>query len=615
MAIKKQIADKKTTGKKQAAAKKIAEKKTAQKKATAKKSVAKKAVAPKKVAVKKAAVKKSAATPKNSHSTKGKVDNVSVRMYCHGFGDCFLLTFLSGTTPVSRMLIDCGMLTGNSDTLAQAIADIKETCNSKLDIVVQTHEHKDHISGFNMKDKATKKLLWDDIEVTQAWLAWTENTGKDGDTLAIQLKDKQEKKKQALAKALGMYKDQINSDNHRSMMLDEFRGSDYYDAQMRYAQALDQMLEFYDIQVTGGLQAADQMLGLTMKEAMQYFVSRNEKGGKTDIHFWNPGDLANKETTGMEGVCFYFLGPPKDYDKLRVMDDSSHTEMYMNNMGLSDNFFMALNEEKNGKKKKTNGTNGTDKEAEKTGAESPFNEKYFFCKDDLEEGVQHVYKTYHDAKNNWRSIETDWLHNAGVLALNLDSYTNNTSLVIAIELEESEKVLLFAADAQIGNWMSWTEAVSDKNPAPKLKWDVETAKGKKQVTATDLLERTVFYKVGHHASHNATARKHGLELMTSKDLVAMVPVDEVVAKKQGKKGWEMPAPDLYKRLQQKAKGRIVRLDKGNLIKKSTDALAQDARPSQQQRDEFNKCITESATIITTDDGTKRPLYIEYLLKG
>ena len=67
-------------------------------------------------------------------------------------------------------------------------------------------------------------------------------------------------------------------------------------------------------------------------------------------------------------------------------------------------------------------------------------------------------------------------------------FTNNSSLVLAIELVASGKVLLFAADAQTGNWSSWAG----------VNWDDHT------VHTDDLLARTVFYKVGHHASHNAT---------------------------------------------------------------------------------------------------------------
>ena len=47
---------------------------------------------------------------------------------------------------------------------------------------------------------------------------------------------------------------------------------------------------------------------------------------------------------------------------------------------------------------------------------------------------------------------------ATTLAMQLDQDTNNTSLVLAFELgprKESGPVLLFAADAQVGNWLSW----------------------------------------------------------------------------------------------------------------------------------------------------------------
>ena len=45
------------------------------------------------------------------------------------------------------------------------------------------------------------------------------------------------------------------------------------------------------------------------------------------------------------------------------------------------------------------------------------------------------------------------------------------------------------------------------------------------------MKRAIFYKVGHHGSHNATLREKGLEQM--KNLrVAMIPVDEEMAKKK-----------------------------------------------------------------------------------
>ncbi|MDF2191175.1 hypothetical protein [Paraflavitalea sp. CAU 1676] len=541
----------------------------------------------------------------NSGTINVKADSVSVRMYAHGFGDCFLLTFLSNDNPVYRMLIDCGMLTGDSDRLRTVINHIKDTCGGHLNLVVQTHQHKDHISGFNLRDKKDK-LLWDDIEVDNVWLAWTENTGGNGDELAIQLMQKQEQKKRALAKALQLYNTAIHQADHKKMLNKEYLGSDYYAAQQRYASALQQILGFFDIdeKEVASLGANGGELGLTMKDAMGYFIQRSKEKGSPDISFWNPGDLADAKVTGLPGIKFYFLGPPKDYDKLRVMEDAQHIEMYLTEMGLSDNFYMAL-------------TNHPDDEDDE--ALSPFHRRYKWHAGDVDEeqlkDPANVWNLRHAKEHDWRGIETDWLHNAGALALNLDSYTNNTSLVIAIELEGSNKVLLFPADAQIGNWLSWTEPVADKPNEPKIKWQVEKGGKKETVTASDLLARTVFYKVGHHASHNATARKHGLELMTSEDLVAMIPVDEAVAKKQGKKGWKMPADDLYQRLQEKTKSRIIRLDKGSLLAGDNKDLAMGVRPSRQQLDAFNSCFSESDIIITTDEGNRRPLFFEYLVKG
>ena len=74
-------------------------------------------------------------------------------------------------------------------------------------------------------------------------------------------------------------------------------------------------------------------------------------------------------------------------------------------------------------------------------------------------------------------------------------------------------MLLIAGDAQVGNWESWQS------------WTCG------QVTGPDLLKRTIFYKVGHHGSHNATLKGHGVEEMDALK-AAIIPVDEVEAKKK-----------------------------------------------------------------------------------
>jgi hypothetical protein len=104
-------------------------------------------------------------------------------------------------------------------------------------------------------------------------------------------------------------------------------------------------------------------------------------------------------------------------------------------------------------------------------------------------------------------------------------------------------VLLFAADAQVGNWLSWQDRV----------WTVNG----KTVTGPDLLGRAILYKVGHHGSHNATLREKGLEQM--KNLrIAMLPVDHAMAVK--KRWGKMPLEELTKALADKAKDGVLRVD-------------------------------------------------------
>jgi hypothetical protein len=148
---------------------------------------------------------------------------------------------------------------------------------------------------------------------------------------------------------------------------------------------------------------------------------------------------------------------------------------------------------------------------------------------------------------SWRRIDQDWLLSAARLSLQMDNATNNTSLVLAFEFIETGEVMLFAADAQIGSWKSWLS----------LEWRLE-GPGLTRVDTPDLLRRTVFYKVGHHGSHNATLKEGGLEGMTSPKLVAAIPVDQEFA--NNSKHWEMPALELYKRLQERTQGRLLRAD-------------------------------------------------------
>lgn len=100
---------------------------------------------------------------------------VSVRMYNVGFGDCFLITIDSSQGP-RRVLIDCGTHPSStgprraSDAVPVLLSDLAEGgAAPRIDIVIMSHRHKDHISGFELR------ALWDTVEVGEVWLPWTEN--------------------------------------------------------------------------------------------------------------------------------------------------------------------------------------------------------------------------------------------------------------------------------------------------------------------------------------------------------------------------------------------------------------------------------------------------------
>jgi hypothetical protein len=106
---------------------------------------------------------------------------VRVRMYRQGLGDCFLLTFPREGNHPFHMLIDCGALGRDKQFMTRIVEHIRDTVRAengggkaKLDLVVATHEHKDHLSGFNQ----ARDVFNNDFDIGGVWLGWTENLNK-----------------------------------------------------------------------------------------------------------------------------------------------------------------------------------------------------------------------------------------------------------------------------------------------------------------------------------------------------------------------------------------------------------------------------------------------------
>ncbi|HTG32646.1 MAG TPA: MBL fold metallo-hydrolase [Thermoanaerobaculia bacterium] len=429
---------------------------------------------------------------------------VKIRMYRQGLGDCFLLAFATGAGRPCYMLIDCGVLLGTPDAggkMRQVAESLRDSTGGRIDVLVATHQHWDHLSGF---DQARE--VFDEIDFGEVWAGWTEDPGN---ALANRLRARRRAHLRALSAAA------------RSLRAVGAAPK---------AETLEAVLGFFgDLGVDGRPSR--------IEAALDYVLGR----GKPP-RYRTPG-----ETVGLPGspARVHVLGPPLD-EALLMRSDPSHkaSEVYEKRLALDEEtaFFTAV---------LAAAGPLSPEERELRDLSFPFDGVYRVDPEPAK-GDDFFQKHYYgeagtpaEMEMAWRQIEGDWLTSADNLALQLDSDTNNTSLALGIELSPGGKVLLFPGDAQVGNWLSWHH--------------LDT------IDAADLLRRTALYKVGHHASHNATLREKGLELMERPDLVAMIPVDEQMAhrpKGGNPDGWDMPFLPLLERLREKTRGRVLRADSG-----------------------------------------------------
>jgi beta-lactamase superfamily II metal-dependent hydrolase len=119
-------------------------------------------------------------------------------MYNVGFGDAFLLV-LPGPDRPRRMLVDCGSHASGpgprpmAEVVESIIADVTDADGvARIDVVVGTHRHRDHVSGF-------ANAAWGDVEVREVWMPWTEDPR---DPEAKRIRERQAGLAQALTLAL-----------------------------------------------------------------------------------------------------------------------------------------------------------------------------------------------------------------------------------------------------------------------------------------------------------------------------------------------------------------------------------------------------------------------------
>ena len=442
---------------------------------------------------------------------------VKIRMYNTEFGDCFLLGFPTQSGGPKYMLIDFGThhnTANKTDKLEKIARELNAATEGKIHLLVVTHEHTDHIEGFKRANEIFKQ-----IEVENIWMGWTENY----DDPEVK---KLDKIKRLYIQALDIAIEKLTP------------------VKPTLANTLTNILRF-DIDENHQFDALSYGLGYnpaTKKPSTNRQTMIWLKHHCRNVNYCSPGG-APLQCEGIDGVKFYVMGPPTLEQEGRLTKSApskgSKKETYLTDQAEDGLLKFAF--DLAGLK----GNAATDFSDLAVSSEAPFSDKYRCSNSD-----HSIQKRYESPENEWRGIDDIWLEMAGNLAIKLDSHTNNSSLVLAIELDGNGKILLFPGDAQVGNWLGWGD----------LTWK----NGETEITRDDLLKRTVLYKVGHHGSHNATLKKQGLEKMVDPDLTALIPVDQHFAENQN---WEIPYPKLLKRLKTKCRKRVLRSDEDLPVQK------------------------------------------------
>jgi glyoxylase-like metal-dependent hydrolase (beta-lactamase superfamily II) len=121
-------------------------------------------------------------------------------MYRQGLGDCFLIGIGTAVETDPRyILIDCGVHFRQDDgpkRVDEVLQNLVVATGGTIHVVVATHEHADHLSGFIQKGSP---FLDDRLKVGQFWVSWTEKVGDDQADL---LREKRGAARQAIERAV-----------------------------------------------------------------------------------------------------------------------------------------------------------------------------------------------------------------------------------------------------------------------------------------------------------------------------------------------------------------------------------------------------------------------------
>ena len=389
--------------------------------------------------------------------------SLRVRMYRVGFGDFFLVTVPSSDGP-QHILIDCGVTGGTSGkgdiaSIKSAVRHMAGETNGKLALIIVTHRHEDHIIGFSRCATEFEKF-----KVGAIWMPYWE-TEYAADVQKFQ-------------------------DDLQGIALDLRAAALAGDANA----AMDEILG-----IVGNATGISKEGPGGGTNAKSLDLLKNRLGVKPDYYFKGqkpklPAGLVKA------GLVAEILGPPPA-DALA---------------------FMKLSDLKKGVGQYLDAATGNGGGTKIT--IKPFGPEFIATAADYPPSVFREWaprapgalpdfaKRYPEALE--KAVKGAVPESLLLAAKALDDMLNNQSLVVLFTWKDRK--LLFAGDAQAGNWEYWL-------------YDLDTPKSDptgEQLSkeGRDILGSLDFYKVGHHGSTHATPIS-AVEAM-GKDFVAMCSTQE-----------------------------------------------------------------------------------------
>ncbi len=410
-------------------------------------------------------------SPSSGGSHTVGANGIRVRMYRVGFGDFFLVS-LQTTTGLKHILIDCGVHACDASSMDDAVANMAVETGHELSLVIMTHRHADHISGF-----AKCKDVFSQFTVEQVWMSWLEDkSNQEAVNFQANLAMVAERMQAALA-ARNRPED------------DEF----------------DMMAE----NITGGGSSSNTVAldvlhgGFKNKAPVTYY-----KAGDTPML---PKDLVDA------GLTAKILGPPHDRELINQMNGKNEQYLAASEISFS-------------------------------GPVQPFGANFCVRSRDYRLlDIQHY--SQRDVERTVLEAQPDML---AAKAKQADNTLNNQSLVVLFTYKK--KNLLFAGDAQWGNWENFLYGGRFGSTG-------HTSLTKESQSILGSLD---FYKVGHHGSTNATP-KDALNAMRE-GLVAMCST-EPGCYGSVKSGTEVPRIPLLEALDKKTDHHLARSDQVKAGKK------------------------------------------------